>query len=46
MEPVSDLNGMLDDPDAPWGGFKYCGVGRQFGRYGIEAFLEPRAVLK
>ena len=46
MEPVSDSNGMLDDPDAPWGGFKYSGVGREFGRYGIEAFLEPRAVLK
>jgi aldehyde dehydrogenase (NAD+) len=46
MEPVNDLNGRLDDPDAPWGGFKYSGVGREFGRYGIEAFLEPRAVLK
>jgi len=40
------INGMLDDPDAPWGGFKYSGVGREFGRYGIEAFLEPRAVLE
>jgi aldehyde dehydrogenase (NAD+) len=29
------INGMLDDPDAPWGGFKYSGVGREFGRYGI-----------
>jgi aldehyde dehydrogenase (NAD+) len=40
------INGMLDDPDAPWGGFKYSGVGREFGRYGIEAFLEPRAILE
>jgi aldehyde dehydrogenase (NAD+) len=31
---------MLDDPDAPWGGFKYSGVGREFGRYGIGAFLD------
>jgi hypothetical protein len=22
------------------------GIGREFGRYGIEAFLEPRAVLE
>jgi aldehyde dehydrogenase (NAD+) len=40
------INGMLDDPDAPWGGFKYSGVGREFGRYGIEAFLETRAILE
>ena len=40
------INGMLDDPDAPWGGFKYSGVGREFGRYGIEAFLETRVILE
>ena len=40
------INGMLDDPDAPWGGFKYSGIGREFGRYGIEAFLETRAILE
>jgi aldehyde dehydrogenase (NAD+) len=40
------INGMLDDPDAPWGGFKYSGVGREFGRYVIEAFLETRAILE
>ena len=39
------INGMTDDPQAPWGGFKYSGVGREYGRYGIEAFLEPRAIL-
>ena len=27
MEPVSDSNSMLDDPDAPWGGFKTSGDG-------------------
>jgi aldehyde dehydrogenase (NAD+) len=36
------INGMTDDPQAPWGGFKYSGVGREYGRYGIEAFLETR----
>jgi aldehyde dehydrogenase (NAD+) len=36
----------LDDPQAPWGGFKYSGVGREYGKYGIEAFLEPKAILE
>jgi aldehyde dehydrogenase (NAD+) len=40
------INGMTDDPQAPWGGFKFSGVGREYGRYGIEAFLEPRAILE
>jgi aldehyde dehydrogenase (NAD+) len=40
------INGMTDDPQAPWGGFKYSGVGREYGRYGIDAFLEPRAILE
>jgi len=40
------INGMLDDQQAPFGGFKYSGVGREFGAYGIEAFLEPRAILE
>jgi aldehyde dehydrogenase (NAD+) len=40
------INNMTDDPDAPWGGFKFSGVGREYGRYGIEAFLEPRAILE
>jgi aldehyde dehydrogenase (NAD+) len=40
------INGMLDDQQAPFGGFKNSGVGREFGTYGIEAFLEPRAILE
>ena len=40
------INGMTDDPQAPWGGFKYSGIGREYGRYGIEAFLEPKAILE
>src|SRR3984957_14750497 len=40
------INGMTDDAQAPWGGFKYSGVGREYGRYGIEAFLETRAILE
>jgi aldehyde dehydrogenase (NAD+) len=40
------INGLLDDQQAPFGGFKHSGVGREFGIYGIEAFLEPRAILE
>jgi aldehyde dehydrogenase (NAD+) len=40
------INNMTDDPQAPWGGFKYSGVGREYGKYGIQAFLEPKAVLE
>jgi aldehyde dehydrogenase (NAD+) len=40
------INSMTDDPQAPWGGFKYSGIGREYGRYGIEAFLEPKAILE
>ena len=40
------INGMLDDQQAPFGGFRNSGVGREFGTFGIEAFLEPRAILE
>jgi aldehyde dehydrogenase (NAD+) len=40
------INSMTDDPQAPWGGFKYSGIGREYGRYGIEAFVETRAILE
>jgi aldehyde dehydrogenase (NAD+) len=39
------INNLTDYPLAPGGGFKYSGVGREYRRYGIEAFLEPRAIL-
>ena len=40
------IDGMLDDPQAPWGSFKLSGIGREFGAFGIEALLEPRAILQ
>jgi len=40
---MDSISGMRGDPRALWGGFKYSG-GREFGTFGIEAFLEPRAI--
>jgi aldehyde dehydrogenase (NAD+) len=40
------INGMTDDPQAPWGGFKFSGFGREYGAYGINAFLETRAIFE
>lgn len=39
------INGAPHEPFAPFGGFKQSGIGREFGAFGLEAFLEPRAVL-
>ncbi|RAX38118.1 aldehyde dehydrogenase family protein [Rhizobium tropici] len=39
------INGAPHEPLAPFGGFKQSGIGREFGTYGLESFLEPRAVL-
>jgi aldehyde dehydrogenase (NAD+) len=38
------VNDVIDAPDAPFGGFKQSGSGREFGRYGIAAYLETEAV--
>jgi acyl-CoA reductase-like NAD-dependent aldehyde dehydrogenase len=45
-EVMDSINGMRDDSQAPWGGFKHSGAGREFGTFGIEAFLESRAILE
>jgi aldehyde dehydrogenase (NAD+) len=35
------VNGLYDVPTAPFGGFKQSGIGREFGTFGLEAYLEP-----
>jgi aldehyde dehydrogenase (NAD+) len=39
------INGIHDDLIAPFGGFKQSGIGREFGPYGLEGYLEPKAIL-
>ncbi|MET2826453.1 aldehyde dehydrogenase family protein [Mesorhizobium shangrilense] len=39
------INGAPHEPLAPFGGFKQSGIGREYGVFGLEAYLEPRAVL-
>lgn len=38
------LNGAGPDFGAPFGGYKKSGVGREWGRFGLEEFLETKAV--
>jgi len=39
-----DVNGQQFNPLAPFGGYKQSGVGREYGRYGLEEFLEVKAI--
>ena len=39
------VNTLAHDPAAPFGGFKQSGIGREYGTFGLEAFLEPKALL-
>ena len=39
------INGAPHEPLAPFGGFKQSGIGREYGRFGLEAHLEARAIL-
>jgi acyl-CoA reductase-like NAD-dependent aldehyde dehydrogenase len=38
------INGPQFDPLAPFGGYKQSGIGREYGTYGLEEFLETKAV--
>jgi len=39
------VNGLYDAPEAPFGGFKQSGLGREFGVFGLETYLEPKAIM-
>ncbi|RAR58350.1 aldehyde dehydrogenase (NAD+) [Paraburkholderia unamae] len=39
------VNTLAHEPAAPFGGFKQSGIGREYGTFGLEAFLEPKSVL-
>ncbi|MUV04658.1 aldehyde dehydrogenase family protein [Flavobacterium rakeshii] len=39
------INGFSHDPLAPFGGFKQSGIGREYGVYGLEEYLEVKAIL-
>jgi aldehyde dehydrogenase (NAD+) len=39
-----DVNGARYNPQAPFGGYKQSGNGREFGRFGLEEYLETKAV--
>ena len=38
------LNGAPLDRNAPFGGYKQSGNGREFGKFGLEEFLESKAI--
>jgi betaine-aldehyde dehydrogenase len=39
-----DINGGAFNPSAPFGGYKQSGIGRERGRYGLEEFVETKAM--
>ena len=39
------INTLAHEPIAPFGGFKQSGIGREYGDFGLEAFLEPKSLL-
>lgn len=38
------INGAPYNPLAPFGGYKHSGIGREGGKYGIEEYLEYKAI--
>lgn len=39
------LNGAPVDPNAPFGGYKQSGNGREWGKFGFEEFLEAKSII-
>jgi len=40
------INGFRHDPMVPFGGFKQSGIGREYGEFGLQPYLETKAILK
>jgi len=39
------INTIGHDPFAPFGGFKQSGIGREGGIFGLQEYLEPKAII-
>ena len=39
-----DVNGAKFNPLAPFGGYKQSGIGREFGKYGLEEYLQIKSI--
>ena len=39
------VNTLAHEPLAPFGGFKHSGLGREMGRWGLNAYLEPKTLI-
>ena len=39
-----DINGGRFNPLAPFGGYKRSGIGREFGKYGLEEYFQIKAI--
>ena len=39
------INTISHDPFAPFGGFKQSGIGREGGIFGLQEYLEPKAII-
>ncbi|MFI7606539.1 aldehyde dehydrogenase family protein [Micromonospora sp. NPDC049366] len=39
-----DINGAPFNPLAPFGGYKQSGIGRELGRYGLDEYLQTKAI--
>jgi aldehyde dehydrogenase (NAD+) len=39
-----EVNGGSFNPNAPFGGYKQSGIGREYGRFGLEEFLEVKSL--
>jgi aldehyde dehydrogenase (NAD+) len=41
-----DVNGGKYNPLAPFGGYKRSGIGREMGLYGLEEYLQVKAIAR